>query len=375
MNGYALRKEVWLSMNKSDFLDKNKTSLDNYARLSRYVGGRVDFTQGGGGNTSVKLQDNIMAIKASGYKLRDIRADEGYALMDYQGVRDFYKQHAPEDFEDLEKAGNAHAQSTVVPVDGIEPKRPSVESGFHALLQNYVVHVHCVYANLLTCCVQGRDVAAKIFKDAPYACGYIDYCNPGTLLSFNMWHEAQRVRKETSKAPNVIFMQNHGVTIAHDDPDICKQIFLDVCDRCARAFSIDLKHFPGAPIQKVSESVFKSNNDFLKSLLKHTQLDDGYFFDTALYPDQLVYLAGNVAIVDGDQSDKKITINRLTGDIIYRAAELDASSMDETLLAVLYIMETIKRSPYDLSTMDQKSKAFITGWESEHYRQRILNQK
>ena len=37
--------------------------------ISQYAGSRADYTQGGGGNTSVKNFDNgAMLIKASGYK-------------------------------------------------------------------------------------------------------------------------------------------------------------------------------------------------------------------------------------------------------------------------------------------------------------------
>ena len=57
------------------FLKDNELELQNFVRLSRALGKRADYVQGGGGNTSVKLKGGLMAIKASGYCLGDIAMD------------------------------------------------------------------------------------------------------------------------------------------------------------------------------------------------------------------------------------------------------------------------------------------------------------
>ena len=46
-------------------------------RISNYCGERVDYVQGGGGNTSVKFDEKLMAIKASGYTLKETTVDKG----------------------------------------------------------------------------------------------------------------------------------------------------------------------------------------------------------------------------------------------------------------------------------------------------------
>ncbi|NMA66786.1 MAG: class II aldolase/adducin family protein, partial [Clostridiaceae bacterium] len=51
--------------------------------ISQYAGKRIDYVQGGGGNTSVKLNDEFMAVKASGYKLSQITENEGYVVVNY----------------------------------------------------------------------------------------------------------------------------------------------------------------------------------------------------------------------------------------------------------------------------------------------------
>ena len=44
----------------------------------------------GVGNTSAKLDDRYMAVKASGYRLDQVTEWDGYVIVDYQRVRDYY---------------------------------------------------------------------------------------------------------------------------------------------------------------------------------------------------------------------------------------------------------------------------------------------
>ena len=46
-------------------------------RISKAVGDRIDYIQEGGGNTSVKFDDRIMAVKASGYQLQETTENNG----------------------------------------------------------------------------------------------------------------------------------------------------------------------------------------------------------------------------------------------------------------------------------------------------------
>lgn len=92
------------------FVAEHRERLERYVSLSAAIGARVDYVQGGGGNTSVKLNDSLMAIKASGYKLSDIGLDKGYAVMSYQPLKDFYLEHAAADFDDVEASGAALAR-------------------------------------------------------------------------------------------------------------------------------------------------------------------------------------------------------------------------------------------------------------------------
>ena len=116
----------------SNFFEANAAALENFARVSGSVGARADYVQGGGGNTSVKLAGGLMAIKASGYCLKDIQIDQAYAVLDCTALREFYFGSQPSDFADVEKAGSERAKASIQPVEGMAALRPSVEAGFHS---------------------------------------------------------------------------------------------------------------------------------------------------------------------------------------------------------------------------------------------------
>ena len=180
----------------SSFFEKNGDRLEQFTRVSGSVGARADYVQGGGGNTSAKLEGGLMAIKASGYCLKDIRPDKAYAVLDYEALRRFYYGNDPADFEDVEKAGSAQAKEHTKAIEGLAALRPSVEAGFHSLLDTYVAHSHSVYANLAACSRECVDIVTQALKDADYTWGFVRYVNPGARR-----HPGDSVRSAGGKQP------------------------------------------------------------------------------------------------------------------------------------------------------------------------------
>ena len=116
---------------QNTFLDRYEERLADFTRVSRTAGSRSDYVQGGGGNTSCKLYSQLMAIKASGFRLDQIAPDTAYAVLDYSKLRSFYQNTDASSLEDVEKAGSSQAKDTAVVIDGLAVLRPSVEAGFH----------------------------------------------------------------------------------------------------------------------------------------------------------------------------------------------------------------------------------------------------
>ena len=63
-----------------------KNKLEKLAWLSQKIGNRLDYVQGGGGNISVKISDNLMAIKASGFELKNLTENYGFAFVNHQRI-------------------------------------------------------------------------------------------------------------------------------------------------------------------------------------------------------------------------------------------------------------------------------------------------
>ena len=63
--------------------------MNGFIKISHYAGMREDLVQASGGNSSFK-DGNKMYIKASGYHLCDVTEDDGYAVVDYQRIYNFF---------------------------------------------------------------------------------------------------------------------------------------------------------------------------------------------------------------------------------------------------------------------------------------------
>lgn len=367
---------------QNTFLVRFVERLANFTRMSRSAGSRSDYVQGGGGNTSCKMDDQLMAIKASGFRLDQIAPDAAYAVLDYSKLKSFYQNTDPSSLEDVEKSGSDEAKAAAAVVEGIPVLRPSVEAGFHSLLDTYVLHTHPVYANLVTCAAEGPELAARIMSDLGEIFAFVPYINPGAQLTFAIDAARKNAADAAGKQPSVIFMQNHGLIATSDDADVCLALHAKVNDAIAAFFGISEKDWPEIQVVSVSgdesSNTFASSTPWLKDRLLNTSWDLDLFTAQALYPDQLVFLAGQMAVVEaGTLADykgeitAKAMIFRETGEVLYSCSQNEAQTIEETLTAILFITLTIKSAGYTVNTMNEAGKDFISNWESEKYRKSI----
>lgn len=367
-------------MNQSYF-EKYQERLDAFARMSMTAGSRSDYVQGGGGNTSCKLDDRLMAIKASGYRLDQIRPDKGYAVMDYSQLRDFYGKTDPATLEDIEKQGSAVAKEATIQIPELDALRPSVEAGFHSMLDAYVLHSHSVYANLITCSDQGREIAQKLMASIGMSYAYVPYINPGAQLTFAIASAREAARTADGQLPQVIFMENHGLIVTSDDADECLVLHDKVNEAISQFFSLAEKAWPEAEVSEVRENNLISATSWLRDQLKNICWSVEMFTTQALYPDQLVFLAGQVREIEegsldqwlasGNTADEKCIVFRQTGEVFYQCKAPEALTIEQTLTAILFIHKHIKAQGYTVKLMSEAGKSFISNWESEKYRKSV----
>jgi len=357
------------------FFEKNAQRLQDFARVSSVAGARADYVQGGGGNTSVKLSDGLMAIKASGFCLSDITPNKAYAVLDGAAIRDFYLTSEPEQFENVETAGSTKAKESVKVIEGLEQLRPSVEAGFHSVLKTFVVHTHSVYANLAACAVDCKDICTAAFEGADYSWGMVPYVDPGANLTFAIRNELKRVEAETGKAPSIIIMQNHGIIAHDDDPDKVLALHADANARLAKQYGMTGDDFPAVSVREVEPGLYEAATPYLTESMASGDYTEQFLLEQPLYPDQMVFLIGSFSMDNDTVAEGQCVAYSDSGKVLMRMDAKKAQVTAETLTAIVFIINHIKAAGHPLSTMGEAAKHFIANWESEKYRKSLAGKK
>ncbi|HHU49597.1 MAG TPA: class II aldolase [Clostridiales bacterium] len=345
-----------------------KEMLKNLEYISKEVGLPIEYTQGGGGNTSVKLDNELMAVKASGFKLKQVNAKEGYVVVNYKRILEYYNQVDLSQERDYEKESVEFVNSNIVEMEGLKTLRPSVEAGFHSVLKRYVIHTHPVYANILCCSHNGRELTDEIFKKESFAVAWVPYINPGFSLTLRIKEVVEKCQRETNRFPQVIFLENHGLISTADDAEECASLHNKANDLIKQHFGIK-EAYPEIRLSRIGENKYVSRTGYLIDYFKANGITPDFFNRIVLYPDQLVYLNGSFS---ADGNDNKMNINPKTGEITYLANESEAQTIEETLLAYIYVIDNIKKLNLRLKTMSDKEIDFIMNWESERYRKSLV---
>ena len=183
------------------------------------------------------------------------------------------------------------------------------------------------------------------------------------------------MEKETGKRPAAIFMQNHGLIAHHDDPDECLRIHEDVNNRIAAAFGLSGTSFPAVGVKEIEGGLVEADAPFLSEMLKSGAFDERFFLETPLYPDQMVFLIGSFAFGKGTPEQDQCLADPETGRVVFNMAASKAQVIAETLTAVVFIADAIRKNGKTLSTMGEAAKKFIANWESEKYRKSLAGKK
>ncbi len=339
--------------------------LKQFADMSQAIGNRADYAQGGGGNTSVKLNDELMAVKASGYKLKDMKTNDGFVVINYQKIRKYYDDVNLDSDTDFYKDSTAFVKANTVTLPGLkEGMRASVEAGFHSLLYKYVIHTHSVYSNLLCCTMEGRGIADRLFGNSEYGYAWIPYITPGFDLTLGIKH----ILDDRDVMPKIIFMESHGILVSSDDYNECVMLHEMISDEILKELDLPAE-FTYVGLEEIGEDIFVSKSEILKDYFKCTGRNAKWFEANILYPDQAAYLSGNVA--DGSAGNK-INVNGGTGEIIYRTNLKEALTMEESIAALAYIDINARAKDMTPVAMKQEDIDFIKNWEGVKYRKTLL---
>lgn len=342
-----------------------QNELNEFVKISQFAGKRIDYVQGGGGNTSVKLNDSLMAIKASGYKLSQITLDSAYVTLNYKKILNFFDGIDPAQKRDYQVLYEETVKNSIEPInEGLANLRPSVEAGFHSALDKYVIHVHSVYAGIIVCAKNGKQIMDKVLKEKDYGFIFVRYINPGFSLAMEIYNKVKEYKLKYGKAPEAIFMKNHGLIVHHNDYARAKQILKDINDEIKAYFDISCEEFNDIKLEKEGDYLISQTPAVTRFLEEH-DIDATFFDKYPLYPDQLVYL----------NSCLRLTPDKMTvggKKVYYKNVSLaEVITIEETLAAYLFVMSKLIKHNLPISLMGKKDVDFINNWEAEKYRKAI----
>lgn len=224
--------------------------LREFVEISSKLGSDLSLVQAGGGNTSQKIDSKLMAVKSSGTFLRNISLKKGFCILNYEDVKNYHDMPV-----DTESKYSKEINQFVKSGNG----RPSMESGFHAIIpKKFVLHSHPVYLNVLLCSQEGKSILNTLYPDSVF----IEAIAPGMQLSMKIKLIVDKTNKDDICT---IFLQNHGLITASDNLTNCYEIHKNISENIKKELSLP------------------------KFILKNNQDIDPILFEKNLFPDQIVF--------------------------------------------------------------------------------------
>ena len=167
-----------------------------FRALSALIGADPMQIQGAGGNTSWKVGD-AMWVKASGLLLADAMEQDVFVPVNLAAAR-----------AEADGAGDGTCRAAVVECAGPPGLRPSIETTFHAALEDRcVVHTHSVAALAHATSPEGLAALRDALSVVPHA--VVPYAMPGRALTREIMARAAEAR--------VLILTNHGLIVRGDD--------------------------------------------------------------------------------------------------------------------------------------------------------------
>lgn len=181
--------------------------MDQLLAMSHQYGSDARYVLAGGGNTSVKA-DGVLYVKASGTRLSTVD-ESGFVKMSMGKISAMFQKTYHKD--DKQRESEALQDMMDARLAG-EVNRPSVECMLHGLFpQTFVLHLHPALINGLTCGVNGKQACEELFGEKAV---WVPLTKPGYTLAKACYDVFETYRAKHGTAPDILFMQNHGIIVA-----------------------------------------------------------------------------------------------------------------------------------------------------------------
>lgn len=172
--------------------------MKTFLKYSKKLGSNFLLSQGPGGNTSIKIKEDIY-IKKSGMYLSDSNKKGVFQKVNLKDVRFFYKN---------EQSDKKFLKSL------------SIETPLHVLLNDkYVFHYHSI-SSIITSLIYSKSQIKNYIEEN--AINFVDYKRPGYELALEVYN------KKNCELVSSYFLENHGMIVSGDNiENVYKNIYFN----------------------------------------------------------------------------------------------------------------------------------------------------
>lgn len=347
--------------------------------ISSFAGNRFDLVQAGGGNSSVKLDDSRMLIKASGISLSEVTKETGYVAVDYAKIRQFL---ASDQFSQLDKKQRESLANQLMTESKFSAHgKPSIETFLHALLEDFTLHTHPISVNVLTAKESWRTEILAIWPDA--VC--VPYHTPGIDLALAMAAEVSEYEEKHNHKPNVIFLQNHGLIVSSREQDQIAALTDKVCIAIEKQLAMNLSRYRQvSQIQAIFShlghqrmSILCNDDAAIQSALSQ---EDPAINVWPFCPDTLIYCGVKPVFMSSINDMDAITEYQsqfqeypkviIVNNTVYFCANSLKKAKDAQDLFKFHLIVR-QHSDQNIQRITMDEVAYLSNWDAEKYRQGV----
>ncbi len=353
--------------------------IKNLVKISKIAGERFDLVQAAGGNTSVKLKNDIMLIKASGFLLSDMTVNDGFSKVNTKKITNILKNKKIK-YEVNKRKRELLVKKLIEKATINKKNRPSIETLLHSTLYKYTLHTHPIVVNMIVVQKRWKEILLSIFKNEDIA--LIPYKTPGIELAL----ELDKVISASKKKPKIYFLQNHGLIIScNNSSDIPKLTEL-VLHKLEKFLNVDMYRYKLTnKISKLLNKVEKNSNVIFlcedKYLNEKISKNRKLFTQTPFCPDSLVF-CGVRSIILNNLTDSKVIRNYknkykelpkviiINKYIFFNSNSIKKARETEEVMK-FHIMVLEKNLNKKINFLESKELSYLSSWEAENFRKKI----
>ena len=344
--------------------------IKNLIKLSKYAGMREDIIQAGGGNTSVKINDETMFIKSSGYQLSEMEENVGYSKVNYKKIVDYFKSHL-----EIKRSDEKELLENTL----IQGKRPSIETFLHSITEKYTLHTHPLLINVLTSRKNGMKELKSMFPNSLI----IDYQTPGIFLAKEFFDKFSKL--ENPQKANIVFLKNHGLIVSGKNMDEVIELHESILETLENKLKVNMQAYRNSTfLFKKLEDFIENNivylceNRRIKNFIENNSIKDvNYCFS----PDSLIYCNKKILLLNKNDDMLEVVKNHNLKygnfNVAYFENELyiiapnvkKAKEIESVLSFNLQVLKLNKNDEMDFLTEEEQN--FLLNWDSEKYRKNL----